>query len=39
MTSAVSSIGTDDIEKNTVTNIEQAMNGTLSGLYSTKKRR
>ena len=36
MTSAVSSIGTDVIEKNTVSSIEQAMNGTLSGLYSIK---
>ena len=36
MTSAVSSIGTDIIEKNTVSSIEQAMNGTLSGLYSIK---
>lgn len=36
MTTAVSSIGSDIIEKNTVTGIEQAMNGTLSGLYSLK---
>lgn len=36
MTSAVSTISSDIIQKNAVSNIEQAMNGTLSGLYSIK---
>lgn len=36
VTGAISSIGTQEIEKNAVTSIEQAMNGTLSGLYSLK---
>lgn len=36
MTSAVSTISSDIIKKNSVSSIEQAMNGTLSGLYSIK---
>lgn len=36
VTAAISTIGTSEIAKNSVTSIEQAMNGTLSGLYSMK---
>ncbi len=34
ITSAISSIGVGEISKNSVTSIQQAMDGTLSGLYS-----
>lgn len=36
ITSSISSIGSDVIEMNSITSVEQAMNGTLAGLYSLK---